>query len=510
MKQIIPYTLLAVYLLSACQADDYEPTTGTSGESEMLSLTVSANDLAVTGETSTRAADNGKTTTFENGDRVGLIVLDAAGDIIADNLPYKFDGSSWDFDTGNGEGKQPAFYDPSMNTYIVYYPYDAAANNIVSVDALKALGVFAHQADQSSEDAYRQSDLMVWSSSGNPMKQIAAALTHVRNSFSLEAKVQWTLATGDVVSYTSPTLEDVIIYDKDGKQLSPYRAEDGSYRCILPDGYEGTLRWHYTCEEKTFGGKCTVSSQAKGTRYAQVETADVGEYSLDKAAPGDFYCSKEIVGANTGYLVPQEAVAFLNQHNCIGIVIHAGRHTGDTSDYSVPLYSEASHLLKGNTVHGYAVGLQDAAAKRAWGVRGKDLGCRPPKQDNKNDWSGYAWTQTIISKGAGGVNKLSTNAAGYSATYYAVVDYEKKVPAPNGTSGWFLPSIGQMWKVYLQRSMLTIPTGGKGLASKSYWSSSEIYSTPDIYASVVYVDENRIGNNRKNNTASYVRAVLAF
>lgn len=132
IKQIIPYSLLAVCLLSACQTDDYEPTAGTSGESEMISLTVSTNDFAVTSETSTRAADNGKTTTFENGDRVGLIVLDEHDNIIADNMPYKFDGSNWTFDTGNGEGKQPAFYDPSMSSYIVYYPYNA------SVDGTKA------------------------------------------------------------------------------------------------------------------------------------------------------------------------------------------------------------------------------------------------------------------------------------------------------------------------------------------------------------------------------------
>lgn len=276
MKQIIPYTLLAVCLLSACYTDDYEYTAGTSDESGLLSLTVSANDFAITGETSTRAADNGNTTTFENGDRVGLIVLNKHNNIIADNLPYKFDGSNWNFDSDNSGDKQPAFYDPSMNTCIVYYPYNAAADRTASVDVLKALSAFAHQADQSTEDAYRQSDLMVWHYSGAPMKQITAKLEHVHSSFSLDVKAQRTLATGDAVSYTSPTLEDVIFYDKDGRLLSPYCAEDGSYRYILPDGYNGTLRWHYTYKEKTFGGECTVVVQIAGTRYAQVETLDKG------------------------------------------------------------------------------------------------------------------------------------------------------------------------------------------------------------------------------------------
>ena len=471
MKQIIPYTLLAACLLSACQTDDYEPMAGTSGESGMLSLTVSANDFAVTGGASTRAADNGKTTTFENGDRVGLIVLDVADGIIADNLPYKFDGSNWNFDTNNGEGKQPAFYDPSMNTYIVYYPYNAAANQTASVDALKALGVFAHQADQSTENAYRQSDLMVWSSSGKPMKRITAALAHIRNSFSLDAKVQWTLATGDAVSYTPPALEDVIVYDKVGKQLSPYCAEDGSYRYILPDDYEGTLRWHYTYEEKTFGGECTVSAQATGTRYAQVKTINAGEYSLDKAAPGDFYCSKSD-GATTGYVLPQEAVAVLDNHRCIGIVFHVGQHESDESDYSCTGIGEAK-------CHGYVVALTDVHDGSSDRLRWE--------YGPKNEYNHVVGTSTSASDWQGYSNSLKfhefvknedNKAAGWEMKHFPAAlacetygnrtldkdgndangkyDWQQPLAAPSNTSGWFLPSCGQLQYLYQNRSVLLV------------------------------------------------------
>lgn len=514
MKQIIPYTLLAVCLLSACQTDDYEPTAETSGESGMLSLTVSANDFAVTGGASTRAADNGKTTTFENGDRVGLIVLNTTGDIIADNLPYKFDGSNWNFDTGNGEGKQPVFYDPSMSSYIVYYPYNASVDGTKSVDALKALNVFAPQEDQSTENAYRQSDLMVWSSSGKPMKQITAALAHVRNSFSLDAKVQWTLATGDMVSYTPPTLEDVIIYDKEGTQLSPYRAEDGSYRYILPDNYEGRMRWHYTYGEETYGGECTVSAQATGTRYAQVKTVNAGEYSLDKAAPGDFYCSKETGEANTGYVVPQEAVSVLEQHRCIGIVFHVGQHDSDDADYTQSGIGQQK-------CHGYVVALTEATSGYCmWGVYGKELGCCPTdaggnKLNNYSnpdiDWNGYAWTQKIITAAGGKGNLNASDQAGYPATYYAVVAYETGCNAPTNSSGWFLPSIGQMWNIYQNRSSLF---NGKAvvtsLKSDWYWSSSEHYRSPARSALYVSVSGGYVNYYDKDYRFSYVRPVLAF
>lgn len=539
MKQIIPYILWAVCLLSACQTDDYEPTAGTTGESKMLSLTVSANDFAVTGGASTRAADNGKTTTFENGDRVGLIVLDESGNLVADNLPYKFNGSNWNFDTGNGEGKQPAFYDPSLNTYIVYYPYDAAANQTTSVDALKALNVFAPQEDQSTENAYRQSDLMVWSSSGKPMKQITAALAHVRNSFSLDAKVQWTLATGDMVSYTPPTLEDVIIYDKEGTQLSPYRAEDGSYRYILPNSYEGKVRWCYTYEEKTFGGECTVSSQATGTRYAQVKTINAGEYSLDKAVPGDFYCSKSD-GATTGYVLPQEAVAVLDNHRCIGIVFHVGQHESDESDYSGTGIGEAK-------CHGYVVALTDvhdgSSDRLRWEYGPKnEYNHVVGTSTSASDWQGYSNSLKFHEF----VNKNENKEAGWEMKHFPAAlacetygnrttdrdgnpadgkyDWQKPLAAPKNTSGWFLPSCGQLRYLYQNRSVLSArmtdvknstPTdcGYKEYikwfsTSLYYWSSTENSNYPnfawdvDFYYGYTY-------RSLKNATYA-VRAVLAF
>lgn len=546
MKQIIPYILWAVCLLSACQTDDYEPTAGTTGESKMLSLTVSANDFAVTGGASTRAADNGKTTTFENGDRVGLIVLDESGNLVADNLPYKFNGSNWNFDTGNGEGKQPAFYDPSLNTYIVYYPYDAAANQTTSVDALKALNVFAPQEDQSTENAYRQSDLMVWSSSGKPMKQITAALAHVRNSFSLDAKVQWTLATGDMVSYTPPTLEDVIIYDKEGTQLSPYRAEDGSYRYILPNSYEGKVRWCYTYEEKTFGGECTVSSQATGTRYAQVETVNAGEYSLDKAAPGDFYCSKESNGTNAGYVLPQDAVAVLEQHRCIGIVFHVGQHKTDQSNYSQPLTDDGPTIPDGK-VHGYVVALTDVHDGSSDRLRWE--------YGPKNEYNHVVGTSTSASDWQGYSNSLKfhefvknedNKAAGWEMKHFPAAlacetygnrttdrdgnpadgkyDWQKPLAAPKNTSGWFLPSCGQLRYLYQNRSVLSArmtdvknstPTdcGYKEYikwfsTSLYYWSSTEYSYYPNRAWDVYFRNGNGYYDYKYNTYA--VRAVLAF
>ena len=148
------------------------------------------------------------------------------------------------------------------------------------------------------------------------------------------------------------------------------------------------------------------------------------------------------------------------------------------------------------------------------------MGCCPTdgsgkKQNNYSapdiDWSGYAWTQKIITA-AGGKDKLNaTEDSGYPATYYAVVDYAHKVPSPANSTGWFLPSIGQMWNVYQNRaSLFEGKTVVSGLKSDWYWSSSEFCNSPARYALYVSVGSGRVDYNVKNYMSSYLRPVLAF
>ena len=192
----------------------------------------------------------------------------------------------------------------------------------------------------------------------------------------------------------------------------------------------------------------------------------------------------------------------------IAIVFHAGHHANDASDYS-------STGIGQQKCQGYAVALQDATNGCCkWGVYVIDLGCCPT-QDNRSkpdiDWSGYAWTQKIITA-AGGKDKLNaTEGSGYPATYYAVVDYENnKAPAPDNSSGWFLPSIGQMWNVYQNRTSLFDGKTGSVLQRDWYWSSSEYYDGPMGCALCVNVSSGSVGYSEKSNINSYVRPVLAF
>ena len=195
-----------------------------------------------------------------------------------------------------------------------------------------------------------------------------------------------------------------------------------------------------------------------------------------------------------------------NGKTVIAIVFHAGHHANDASDYSAT-------GIRQQKCQGYAVALQDATNGCRWGVIGTELGCYPTQNNLSTpdiDWSGYAWTQIIITA-AGGKDKLNaTEPYGYHATYYAVVDYDNKAQAPDNSSGWFLPSIGQMLNVYQNRtSLFDGKTGVSGLQRDLYWSSSEYYFDPMFCALSVGVSSDGAGYSEKP-YSNIVRPVLAF
>ena len=199
---------------------------------------------------------------------------------------------------------------------------------------------------------------------------------------------------------------------------------------------------------------------------------------------------------------------------CIGIVFYTGQHETDQSNY-------ASTGIGQEKCHGYVVALTDATSDYCmWGVYGTELGCYPTdaggnKQNNYSnpdiDWSGYAWTQKIITAAEGKDKLNATEDAGYPATWYAVVSYETGCNAPSNSSGWFLPSIGQMRKISQNRSSLFgSVSGADDLKSDWYWSSSEYYGQSAARALYVNVGNSSVGDDRKGYSNSYVRPVLAF
>ncbi len=88
--------------------------------------------------------------------------------------------------------------------------------------------------------------------------------------------------------------------------------------------------------------------------------------------------------------------------------------------------------------HGYAMALTTNDAKMVWSSTNSYTFGTPVSLDNAIlDNKGYEWTDAI---------KSSTDYAGHYEATHAAIGY---APAPSSSSGWFLPSVGQFYQLWI-------------------------------------------------------------
>jgi len=518
MKLKLIYIILPLYLLASCSSEDYDSPLQLG--SEALQLSVRAGNFVTDGAPDTRATDSGNATIFEDGDRIGITVLDNSSNVLYNNIPYKYNGSTWSFDNNNGEGKTAIYYDNKAGTltYLAYFPYSAEADNARSKTDLKAK--FQPLSDQRSKDAYRTSDLLVWSNmySSTLPKKLEIAFSHAYSSLSLSPSIKRKINGADI-SYTTTSVSDVS-FTIGAEPLFAHQADDGSYRIILSP-QNTAARWLCAYSGARYSGTMLETNLAENTRYTLAPVLkDFGEYALKDAKAGDFYCRNE---SGEGYLIPGDGISILSPHKCVGLVFYAGKNSSDKSDYSTRLAESASALPSG-TVHGYAMALTNVSQSGlAWEYRASDQKSdqRIGTSTSGDDWNGYNNQQIIHTFVAANKDwQMSDFPAANGCELYGTSDEsvgQKDYAAPSNSSGWFLPSAGQLVYLYNNRGDLSARinkikevTGDgniKWIGNYS-WSSSEAagYDT-DRQACVMYSGEiNHFSKNDRNS----VRAVCVF
>ena len=167
----------------------------------------------------------------------------------------------------------------------------------------------------------------------------------------------------------------------------------------------------------------------------------------------------------------------MNDKTCIGIVFYTGRHETDRSDYTKPL-SEDGPTIPNGKVNGYVVALTDvhdgSSDRLRWEYGpGNVYNKAIDASTSKRDWQGYSNSLKFHEF----VNKNENKEAGWEMKHFPAAlacetygnrmldkdgndangkyDWQKPLAAPGNTSGWFLPSRGQLSHLFNNRSVLS-------------------------------------------------------
>ena len=494
--------LAGLAAFSACSVDellpDNTPDGGNASDIYPLAITVSdggytpasgtatrTTDVTRASGTSTRTAENQYTTTFTAGDAIGVYAIGKNGHILpaATNLRLEAvtvaasdaasGGSILTWQTA--DGKTP-LYIPG-GAYYAYYPYQAdsymagkvpdtsagpLAASTTAADFFKDLtAAWTPSADQSSHDKYTAQDLMI--AKGSMAEDIPAERRKL--SFSMAHQMALVVIDLSKTKYTlkdaaGNSLPDYIINAPLNVAFSnfiPCHTDNGAYRYLITpvpadaaDAAKPLLSGSYTKSD---------ASVADWSFNADVAAGDYKEYVVDGGSAtvipkahtlqaGDFYMKDgSLIGKN-------ESLSAAQQANCIGIVFCTdASRIGDGE-------KEKLAALGVTSPHGLVMALTNAGNGCLWGNDNVDENANgqsgePFKKpignarEMYNHISGYAETHWIGDKIAAGESGYTadTYQAFNVALKYGTTTETAKYAAPDNTTGWFLPGIGQWWDI---------------------------------------------------------------
>ena len=288
---------------------------------------------------------------------------------------------------------------------------------------------------------------------------------------------------GQTVTYSENVTMPDDYLEVDGNQFS--------ISCLLTDD---NSMMGFTITEGMGEMTRTVNDDRTVCTFTYTLCSDVILDYTAYAQPGDCYYSD-----NTW-------LPYLDENKtCIGVVFKFGAGAGDDASYY-------GNEFEGNAIRGYAVALQDASPDcNIWGQRGVDIPGLANEEFFTEKYNGY--TNTNI------VRKIGN----YNPEYWSFMQidkYQESVATPEKTSGWYMPSIGQLADIYNipDRACKFSAAGGTDFIINEnngrYWSSTERSADDAWYYQFIGYGPTSYGKHYASSgfwcNLSYVRAVLTF
>ncbi|MEG1866868.1 MAG: fimbrillin family protein [Bacteroides sp.] len=499
--RIISVLVASLCLLCACSSSLDEELTLNSYAP--LTLSVSVGNYTPTGSgVQTRAANaNAYPFTFRNGDQLGIIALQN-GEIVEkyNNIPFTYQDGKW--------ASTPPLPFSSAYQYLVYYPYQKDMANKTTKAAI--IAAFTPKTDQSSEGNHRASDLLVCDliTPAITDKTLNVTFQHALSLLVIPPVKANITSEGTAYQCGLPFTDARITAGTgtgtDTKDCSSYVASDGTARLIVKPQTDASLTSHFTYDNKSYSSSAGSVTLLANYCYAFKELETTFTYNFENAQVGDFYCNTTTTSGTTGYLIPNNAVSFPNDMKCIGLVFKMGKDNSDDGNYIAVNGTSMSPL------RGYVVALQDAGIF-AWANKGGAYDFSVGTSTGDSDWKGYSNCQKMKEGTGHDWNITHFPAANACITFGTA--------APTESSGWFLPSCGQLLSLYYNGDLLSgqinkLKTISSYVAISwflpfNYWSSSERLYSSSISARYVYFGGGSVHSNYKS-YGNNVRSILAF
>ena len=309
-------------LFASCKKDELS---GTGGDA--LCIDVKVKDFT---SGRTRAGESGYTTTFTNGDQIGITVMRDGITVLENNIPYEFDGSAWNpLNTANAVHRYPQ----TGVTYLVYYPYNAMMDGKKSADEIFA--AFTPKTDQSTYAAYTSSDLMT----GTGSLSGAALSVTLDHALSLVEINLFAGASG-------------VTLKVDEQQFTPYNISGATWRCIVKPEEGVILSGQYSLQGVLQSWQKTYADLTAG-EYARINMINsfyIGDVTVNYAGGGKQTLQYD---ASTGNIptLPGEMIQSIELPDAGGKTQLIGRSTSGT--LTLKIHGSGDLLLRPADSEGY-------------------------------------------------------------------------------------------------------------------------------------------------------------
>lgn len=469
MKIVYAVVLLSAALLLPCCNRDMDELpegdvpgteTGTAEDiTQGYSLHLKVGDAGYRSEvTGSRATDDNLKTTFEEGDKLGLYVVNAEGKVLYSNVPYTLIGKEW-LAPHNVRLK-----DFPLKVY-AYYPYvkDEVIEGKVTAPTTEAVTDYTATqffqpyltgldiTDQSTPERYRQADVMVCEAE-------IASETAAASSLSLSMKHQMGLVMiklpVTVTSKITYKIADKSDYVWSGSVPANLSEENLNVQALRVDNI---YRYLFKPGKVEFSGEFSTNGVKKqysvgdGEEEVTIEAGRAKTYnilaSIASESPievGDFYMSDGTLRSKGAYLTDEE------REKCVGIVYFIGTFP--------------------NTVNGRSRALVTGLEQKS-AIWSKSYNSVYTDGEEGEGFKGYTATDRWESY---------LESASYPVMSVAYKSLSAVTLPSSKTSGWYIPSVDELKELSNSVDIVnsSVEVLGSSFANKvtvsgwAYWSSA--------------------------------------